>query len=385
MEKICVYTAITGNYDNLHEIENVEKGIDYYCFTNNKNIKSSTWKIIYVEDESLSNVKLARKIKILGHPLINEKYDILVWIDGAVVFRKKVKDFIKTYLSKNDLIAAFSHSVRNSIKDEAYECVRCGKETVENVNKILDYYNSEHYKFDNGLIESTVYIKRTNNTVLEKTMKLWFDMVLEYSKRDQLSFNYAIYKTGLKVKWINEKVFANDWFEWISHVSEKEIKNYRVYFETGKYDINNEFQGTYKVDGNKFIIEGITIPCNTNEIIVNVSKVPYLIYRNIRINNKYEKISIENYMRYYDDYVFYSDKQEIKIFGDFKKGQKFIFEIELIKIDTYEFIDYLRKENEKLLLDINNYSKITKELKDEIKLIKNSKIWKIAEKIRKYK
>ena len=33
-KKICVYTCITGNYDNVHEITNKEKGLDYYLFTN---------------------------------------------------------------------------------------------------------------------------------------------------------------------------------------------------------------------------------------------------------------------------------------------------------------------------------------------------------------
>jgi len=48
MKKVCVYTCITGDYDNLKEIKNKEKNIDYYCFTNNKNIKSNTWKVEYI-------------------------------------------------------------------------------------------------------------------------------------------------------------------------------------------------------------------------------------------------------------------------------------------------------------------------------------------------
>ena len=44
-EKICVYTCMTGNYDSIKEIPKKEAGIDYYCFTNNKNVKSNTWKV----------------------------------------------------------------------------------------------------------------------------------------------------------------------------------------------------------------------------------------------------------------------------------------------------------------------------------------------------
>lgn len=67
MNNTCVYTCITGDYDNLIELKNKEKGIDYLCFTNNKRIKSKTWKVIYIEDKTLTDVQLARKTKILGN------------------------------------------------------------------------------------------------------------------------------------------------------------------------------------------------------------------------------------------------------------------------------------------------------------------------------
>ena len=39
--KICVYTCITGDYDELKDIKYVDKDYDYICFTNNKKIKSN--------------------------------------------------------------------------------------------------------------------------------------------------------------------------------------------------------------------------------------------------------------------------------------------------------------------------------------------------------
>ena len=107
MNKICVYTCITGNYDCIKEIKNPEQEIDYYCFTNNRNIKSNTWNVVYIDnDENLSDVILARKIKILGHPIINQKYDILLWMDGSVTFNKSIKEFINYYLGDDDYFVA---------------------------------------------------------------------------------------------------------------------------------------------------------------------------------------------------------------------------------------------------------------------------------------
>ena len=42
-ERICVYTCITGNYDDLQPVYQ-EEGIDYLCFTNNKDLESDDWK-----------------------------------------------------------------------------------------------------------------------------------------------------------------------------------------------------------------------------------------------------------------------------------------------------------------------------------------------------
>ncbi len=97
MKDICVYTCITGNYDNLNEIKNPEKNIDYFCFTNNPNLTSTTWKVIQIQDNTLDNIRLARKIKILGHDRI-KNYKIAVWTDADIIWQKSISDFVETYL-----------------------------------------------------------------------------------------------------------------------------------------------------------------------------------------------------------------------------------------------------------------------------------------------
>ena len=51
-KKICVYTCITGSYDDLQPVEK-EEGIDYICFTNNQRLKSDFWTIIYIENKNI--------------------------------------------------------------------------------------------------------------------------------------------------------------------------------------------------------------------------------------------------------------------------------------------------------------------------------------------
>ena len=201
MEKICVYTCITGNYDDLKEVRIKESGIDYICFTNNKKIKSETWKIIYIDDKKLDNHYLSRKIKMIGDPYLDKNYTLSIYIDASIIFKKSVKEFISKYFDlKKDLIAACKHSVRSSIKEEAEACIRQKKDNKEIIKRQLKFYQEENFADNLGLLEMTLIIKRHNNILVKKTMELWFNMILNYSKRDQLSFMYCLSKTNLLCK-----------------------------------------------------------------------------------------------------------------------------------------------------------------------------------------
>ena len=130
MKKICVYTCITGDYDNVHEVKKKETGVDYLLFTNNKSVVSNSWQVVYIEDPNLDNQRLSRKIKMLGHPIIDQNYEISVWQDASVVFQKSVVTFVQTYL-KNNSFAAFLHHVRDCIYDEAMACIKKKKDKKE--------------------------------------------------------------------------------------------------------------------------------------------------------------------------------------------------------------------------------------------------------------
>ncbi len=366
--KIGVYTCITGDYDNLKEIPKIEKGIDYYCFTNNKKIKSNTWNVIYIEDENLSNVQLARKIKILGHELIND-YDILLWMDGAVTFKKNIKDFINTYLDEKDVFVCFKHGERDNIKDEANACYRFDKESKENINRILKFYEDEKYLFDNGLIESTVYIKRPKDKVVQDTMKLWFSMILNYSTRDQLSFNYCIYKTGLKVKWINEKVFSNKWFNWDNHNVNSNYENYSIYFGAiASYDMNKDNHGKYSIKNNTFSFKEKVL-CDTDKICIFSLNRTCVYYSDIKItgvsNFSYQ---VYNSINYKDRNLLYSNELNIVLTGNFKKGDIITFSITMKDISSEDKQEFIKS-----LADAKIISSLRiKELEDKISDLHNT-------------
>lgn len=391
-KKLCVYTCITGDYDNLHEIKYPEKTIDYYCFTNNKSITSKTWRVIYVKDAKLDNRNLARKIKILGHEIVN-KYETAVWTDASIVWEQPFSKFVKTYL-KNAPLAMFRHHARENIFEEAVACLKYGKDTKERITKLLDYYQTEQYPDTNGLFESTVFIKKPSEPKVIEAMQLWFDFIENYSPRDQLSFPYVVWKTGLKVNPIDLNVWENSWFYATSHSYNYNFDNCSIYYGNPDqdFDFNKYFTFSYKKSADKYSLE-TTVFCDTDEIEINPTNLPGVSFENIDFKPTVSRFEVLGATTYGQRNAFCSGHNTIRFYGNFKKGQKLTFSIILKVMSPSELIElsgYLWAKNSSLLYEksaletknIELQSKNT-ELQTHLDSILNSKAWKSIELTRK--
>lgn len=390
MSKICVYTCITGNYDNLHEVENPEKNIDYLCFTNNKSLKSKTWKIIYIENGQYDNHALSRKIKMLGHPTISENYNISVWMDASVIWKQSIHKFVSTYLGDKSF-AAFKHHARTSVYQESIMCLRLRKDTKENITKTLNFLREESFPDDLGLYEMTVFIKRHNNPVVEKTMQIWFDTFKKFSKRDQLSFMYAVWKTNLTISTINLNVWDNPWFITTKHNPNTfQTTECHVYYGNPdhNFDLNKYHVYVYKRKDNAYTFNTI-IPTNTSEIEFNPTNIIGSIFDNIVISPKPTKQTIDGAILS----AFCIDHGIIRAYGDYRKGQRLSFSIKLTTPSTaelYQLVENGWRQNNQLLHElaktndnVKHLQNDNQKLQEELNKIISSKAWRLAEKARK--
>ena len=387
MEKICVYTCITGNYDNLKDVIVKEKGVDYVCFTNNREITSSTWKIIYIDDGILNNHYLSRKIKMLGHPYIEDNYDLSIWIDASIIFKQSVKEFIKKYFDlEKDLIAACKHSVRNSITEEAEACIKYKEDNRELIEKLLNFYKKEKFKDDLGLLEMTLIIKRHNNKLVKETMKLWFDMIINYSRRDQLSFMYCIYKTNLPFKVIPLNVWNNEYLEFSSHNSDKFEYNYQVYYNYGNgfNELDSE-KIDYLNSGDSYHIS-LNLKKTVESLRIDLTDVMGISFKFIEFKG-IDMVDLEfrDFFKFQDNYITTSNDPQIIINKKIMKGRKIEISV-LIKVlkkqDFFDLISSLNDENSKLLKKLNNEKNENSNLNLEINRILNSTSWKITKPLR---
>ena len=213
--KGVVYSAITGNYDVVKEPKYVNPNLDYILFTNNPDIKSDTWKGVQVSnEEQLDNVRLARKIKIMGH-LYLSGYDYSIWVDGKL----EITDDLEKYVLENRKtkpILCMNHYYNDCVYVEKEACCSLGKDDPIIMEKQILRYREEGYPEHNGMIDSCFLVREVNNPDVKQLMETWWSEVLHGSRRDQLSFNYAC--------WKNEMLYDTTL---LTLIDNKYIKQYR--------------------------------------------------------------------------------------------------------------------------------------------------------------
>lgn len=204
MKKV-IFTVILGGYDELKPF-NKEKGFDYYIFCDRYNeSNNSNWTFLPVPKEinniNISRVKKQRYIKLHPH-IFFKNYELSIYLDGTFQILGNLNEFLFRILSPNYNIYILEHPERDSIYDEIREVIFLNKEKESMGEAIMNRYKNENFEDKNGLIESCIIIRKHNNKECIFLMNKWFNEIVNYSHRDQLSYNYLIWKTGIKFKYI---------------------------------------------------------------------------------------------------------------------------------------------------------------------------------------
>lgn len=199
-----VYTAAFGS--NVFIVPQKQfAGVDFILFTDYaRGVKG--WKEVIVDlpfpaDPALSN----RFFKIQPH-LFLQKYERSIYIDSNYIVMNIPADNFDREMNGNDMLV-FSHNEtisdkRNCVYKEFDALAYAQRGNEEMMNKHRQFLIDEGYPADNGLITAAVLIRNHMQTQVIQTMELWWKMVFTMVRRDQLSFNYAAWKTGLQLSYL---------------------------------------------------------------------------------------------------------------------------------------------------------------------------------------
>ena len=214
--KKVIYTCISGKYDALIDPLYITKGFDYVCFTDNEDFKSKIWDIrpLPKETEGLSQVKKQRYVKLNPHKLLSE-YDISIWVDGNVSIKGDLNEFIDSVIKDDISVYVPQHPSRNCIYAESKAVISMKKDKKENVEPQMKRYETEGFPKNYGLLQSNILLRKHNEKDCIRLMEAWFNELKDNSHRDQLSFNYVLWKNSdINIIYLDKLIYKSEWFKW---------------------------------------------------------------------------------------------------------------------------------------------------------------------------
>lgn len=213
--KLVVYTALFGDYDDLIEPKEKFQGCDFICFTDQKHLTSAIWEIRLIEECEMPPNMMNRKYKILPHLFLSE-YKWSLYVDANIAILGNPFELANKYLSIYDM-AVPKHFARDCVYDEAKECVILGKTKYDETKIQMDIYKKEGFPKNFGLGENNILFRKHNAETVIKLMNDWWDELNTQTKRDQLSLAYVLWKNGEKFNYIDESARGNKYFNLIPH------------------------------------------------------------------------------------------------------------------------------------------------------------------------
>jgi hypothetical protein len=209
-----VYTALIGGYEELcDQPMAAESALDFICFTDDPELRSDTWDVRLVEPIlPMDPIRSARHLKVLGHPDL-DGYDQTLWVDARLGVKVDPTDLLVRWLDGSDLTVPRHSHVLNVVTEFELALLK-GLDDTSRLYEQLTHYTAMAHEV---LLEPqpwTAIMARRNTPEVAAAMREWWLQLLRYSRRDQLSLQFALARTGASVRLLDLPNRESDEFVW---------------------------------------------------------------------------------------------------------------------------------------------------------------------------
>jgi O-antigen biosynthesis protein len=211
--KTAIVSAVTGGYDYPQNSIIID-GVDYLMFTDGTASFVPGWQYCELQNPlGLDSRRLAKGPKLNPHafPALRS-YEYLIWVDGSMTITNH--NFVEEILAFMDkgFVVSPHFDPRHCAYGEGEFCMSIPKYEDEPLRQQLDFYKEEGFPVDYGLYECGISARRMGTPGLSDLGSLWYEQNMTWSYQDQVSFSYALWKTGFEPDVLPE-TFRN--FDWV--------------------------------------------------------------------------------------------------------------------------------------------------------------------------
>ena len=197
MNRYVIYSAMVGGYDQLLQPLAIDDRFDFVLFTNEVAEPTvGVWQIRPIEYQNEDNTRICRYVKTHPQDLLPE-YEASVWMDMNVIIKTSyLYERVTRLLEDGIEVSSMCHPVRDCIYDEAFAVMHMMVEHESIVLKWCRRLRKENYPVNNGLCETNVMYRKHSERISDVDA-YWWECIEGNSRRDQLSFNYVLWKKNV--------------------------------------------------------------------------------------------------------------------------------------------------------------------------------------------
>ena len=135
-------------------------------------------------------------VKLLPHIFLPE-YDLSISLDASLRIESELDSVLAAYFPLEADMAVMKHPSRDCTYAEAVACIRLKKDDPEVIKRQIQRYRKAGFPQDYGLVACGIMVRRHQTPSVQKHCEYWWEQVRRGSFRDQLSFNYVLWKHAL--------------------------------------------------------------------------------------------------------------------------------------------------------------------------------------------
>lgn len=204
MIRIAVYTAFTRRYDFLFPPSARLDGARCVAFVDDESTLVRGWCLRpFPSAVAGYSPRLAnRYCKFFPHKILHHT-DYSVYIDGNIRIIGNITPLVVEFIKSNAAIGFFKHRQRSSLIQEFNACIQLGKFAKGEKEKAaaqLDLYRQEGMPLDQSLLDNGIIFRCHHHPMLPEAMASEWEQLRHFSRRDQLSLPYVLWKTGIPTK-----------------------------------------------------------------------------------------------------------------------------------------------------------------------------------------
>lgn len=227
ISKKVIYCCIIDGYDALTQPYHINSEWDYVCYTDDQELIKKgavgVWQIIEARHPMMRPDLRNRYHKMHPHNLFPD-HEESIYIDGNVNI---ISSFLFDEIRRRSLpILIPMHFSRNCIYEEIINLLgsrRTSEENRESLLEQVDFLRKVGFPDDYGLNENNVIYRVHHNEAIKRIMMRWWDLLRNFSSRDQAALSYVFWLEGIdpeEISFPNTRSLNTDF--WVfAHESEK--------------------------------------------------------------------------------------------------------------------------------------------------------------------